>query len=71
MSFKKDQMASKSRFQRTKAPKGAAKRISCVADGTRNAARVASFFVFMGALSSLLIPGRRREMELAEVEEGK
>jgi EmrB/QacA subfamily drug resistance transporter len=32
-------------------------------DGTRNAARVASFFVFMGACSSLLIPGRRRETE--------
>jgi EmrB/QacA subfamily drug resistance transporter len=29
-------------------------------DGTRNAARLASFFVFMGACSSLLIPGRRR-----------
>ena len=26
-------------------------------DGTRNAARVASFFVLMGACSSLLIPG--------------
>ena len=33
-------------------------------DGTRNAARVASFFVLMGACSSLLIPGRRRESEL-------
>jgi len=32
-------------------------------DGTRNAARVASFFVFLGACSSLLIPGRRKETE--------
>jgi len=41
-------------------------------DGTRNAARVASFFVLMGACSSLLIPGRKRETELlAEVMEGE
>jgi EmrB/QacA subfamily drug resistance transporter len=40
-------------------------------NGTRNAARVASFFVFLGALSSLLIPGRRREMEPAEEEDGE
>jgi EmrB/QacA subfamily drug resistance transporter len=41
-------------------------------DGTRNAARLASFFVFMGACSSLLIPGRRRENEqLAEEKESK
>jgi hypothetical protein len=32
-------------------------------NGTRNAARLASFFVFMGACSSLLIPGRRPENE--------
>ena len=32
-------------------------------DGTRNAARLASFFVFLGACSSLLIPGRRRQNE--------
>ena len=37
-------------------------------DGTRNAARVASFFVLMGACSSLLIPGRRRETEELEGE---
>jgi EmrB/QacA subfamily drug resistance transporter len=37
-------------------------------DGTRNAARLASFFVLMGAFSSLLIPGRRRETEIAEEE---
>ncbi len=41
-------------------------------DGTRNAARVASFFVLMGACSSLLIPGRRRVTELlAEEMEGE
>ncbi|MGZ3626380.1 MAG: MFS transporter [Ktedonobacteraceae bacterium] len=41
-------------------------------DGTRNAARVASFFVLMGACSSLLIPGGRRETEeLVEVMEGE
>ncbi len=41
-------------------------------DGTRNAARVASFFVLMGACSSLLIPGRRRETEeLVEEMEGE
>ena len=41
-------------------------------DGTRNAARLASFFVLMGAVSSLLIPGRRRETELlAEETEGE
>jgi hypothetical protein len=37
-------------------------------DGTRNAARVASFFVLMGACSSLLIPGQRRETEELEEE---
>jgi len=41
-------------------------------DGTRNAARLASFFVFLGACSSLLIPGRLREAELlAEEMEGE
>jgi EmrB/QacA subfamily drug resistance transporter len=33
-------------------------------DGTRNATRVASFFVFLGALSSLLIPGRRQTIKM-------
>ena len=43
-----------------------------VTDGTRNAARVASFFVLMGACSSLLIPGRRHESEqLTEEMEGE
>ena len=41
-------------------------------DGTRNAARVASFFVLMGACSSLLIPGQPRETEeLGEEMEGE
>ena len=41
-------------------------------DGTRNAARLASFFVLMGAASSLPIPGQRRETEpLTEETEGE
>ncbi len=41
-------------------------------DGTRNAARVASFFVFLGACSSLLIPAQpKRSGQQSEVTEGE